>query len=324
VKNNSKILSLVLIVIALVAGGAGQLYVDRGFFPSFMGDVRDLTVLQHDKTIPHPGSNCINITYSAKKSGGEGWGGIYWQYPDQNWGDYPGRNLNWARILTFWARGKYGGEKAEFKIGGINGKYTDSINPPVSTGVKILTTSWKQFEIDISEYNKSSVIGGFCWVTNSSQNPNGCTIYLDDLIYVVKPEDAYEQGYYQYRRQSQAWKSWSDPAKYFDIFVWITSGYGIRPLRTVLVSVVLIVIFTIIFILGHVIIHPTSAVSGRRPSNRFLDAFLFSAQIFFTHHPPAGWGYLDRWKTAILLEDVSGWILTAMFVATLVNVLFIK
>ena len=27
------------------------------------------------------------------------------------------------------------------------------------------------------------VLGGFCWVTNDTQNPAGCTIYLDDIVF---------------------------------------------------------------------------------------------------------------------------------------------
>jgi len=29
----------------------------------------------------------------------------------------------------------------------------------------------------------SNVIGGFCWVTNKTGNPDGATIYIDDMVY---------------------------------------------------------------------------------------------------------------------------------------------
>jgi len=45
------------------------------------------------------------------------------------------------------------------------------------------------FYLDDIEYSRnlqkdmSSVIGGFCWVTNEVLSPTGCTIYLDDIMF---------------------------------------------------------------------------------------------------------------------------------------------
>jgi len=157
--------------------------VQDAFYPSgWMGDWGDITLDDACTDNPHSEPTCIKITYSAAKSQGKGWAGIYWQYPDSNWGDNPdGRDLTGATKLTFWARGEKGGEKAEFKVGGITGKYPDSIQPPVSTGVIVLSDKWQQYTIDLTGMDLSHVIGGFCWVTNKHQNPNGCTIYLDDI-----------------------------------------------------------------------------------------------------------------------------------------------
>ena len=157
--------------------------VPDAFFPSgWMGDWGDISLDDACTDNPHSEPTCIKITYSAAKSQGKGWAGIYWQYPDSNWGDNPeGRDLTGATKLTFWARGEKGGEKAEFKVGGITGKYPDSIQPPVSTGVIVLSDKWQQYTIDLTGKDLSHVIGGFCWVTNKHQNPYGCTIYLDDI-----------------------------------------------------------------------------------------------------------------------------------------------
>jgi hypothetical protein len=72
---------------------------------------------------------------------------------------------------------------AEFKVGGISGTYKDSVHPAVSSGVIVLSDTWEKYNIDLTGKDLSHVIGGFCWVTNRNQNPNGCTIYLDDAIY---------------------------------------------------------------------------------------------------------------------------------------------
>jgi len=159
--------------------------VQDAFFPSgWMGDWGDIILDDASTDNPHSEPTCIKITYSAVKSQGEGWAGIYWQYPDKNWGDKPeGQDLTGVTKLTFWARGEKGGEKAEFKVGGITGKYPDSIRPPVSTGIIVLSDKWQQYTVDLAGKDLSHVIGGFCWVTNKNQNPQGCTIYLDDIRY---------------------------------------------------------------------------------------------------------------------------------------------
>ena len=159
--------------------------VSEYFIPSgWMGDYGDIEYDEACSNNPHSGTTCIRITYSP--SGSNEWAGIYWQYPEGNWGDQPGWNLHGATKLTFWARGDTGGEKAEFKVGGIKtaGKpYSDSIYPAVSTGVLSLSTSWQQYTIDLSGKDMSNVIGGFCWVTNKTGNPDGATIYIDDMVY---------------------------------------------------------------------------------------------------------------------------------------------
>ena len=157
---------------------------DAFYSGGWMGDWGDITLDDASTDNPHSEPICIKITYSAARSQGEGWAGIYWQYPDKNWGDKPdGRDLTGATQLTFWARGEKGGEKAEFKVGGITGKYPDSIQPPVSTGITVLSDKWQQYTIDLTGKDLSHIIGGFCWVTNKDQNPHGCTIYLDDIRY---------------------------------------------------------------------------------------------------------------------------------------------
>lgn len=157
--------------------------VPDAYYPSgWMGDWGDITLDDSCTDNPHSDPICIKITYSAARSQGKGWVGIYWQHPDNNWGDkIGGYDLTGATKLTFWAKGEKGEEKAEFKVGGITGKYSDTIQPAASTGVVVLSDKWQQYTIDLAGKDLSHIIGGFCWVTNKSQNPYGCTIYLDDI-----------------------------------------------------------------------------------------------------------------------------------------------
>jgi hypothetical protein len=156
------------------------------FIPSgWMGDYNDLSINTYSADDPYSKPYCTEILYTAARSNNAGWAGIYWQHPENNWGTTAGwiDVFNGARKLTFWARGKNGGEKAEFKMGGIAGEYSDSVRPAISTGPVVLSNNWTRYEINLTRLDLSQVIGGFCWVTNAESNPRGSTIYLDDISY---------------------------------------------------------------------------------------------------------------------------------------------
>jgi len=122
---------------------------------------------------------CIQNIYEP---GSSNFAGVYWQYPDKNWGDFRGLTIRGASRITFWARGERGGEIVEFIAGGINDKnkpYKDSFR--VSTGQVALSEEWRRYEINLFEQNLKSVIGGFCWAVPG--NPEGVTFYLDDIRY---------------------------------------------------------------------------------------------------------------------------------------------
>lgn len=168
--------------------GMRNISVSAAFYSSgWMGDIDAIKYTDGWIGNPHSGPTCVQITYSPdfNDSVREAWAGIYWQYPSNNWGNMPlGRNMTGAKNLTFWARGERGGELAEFKVGGIPGRYPDSIDIPITTGVIVLSKNWTAYTVDLSGQNLSHIIGGFCWVTNENQNPLGSTIYLDDMTYV--------------------------------------------------------------------------------------------------------------------------------------------
>lgn len=155
-----------------------------------MGDTKDITFDDGCSVNLHGGKTCIEIVYSAQGSQGRGWAGIYWVDPPNNWGQKDGGfNLTGKTKLTFWARGHKGGEQAEFKVGGLgrdpdtgepNNRFYDSL-PVISIGPLRLTAEWEQYTIDLSQEDLSKVMGGFVWVTNTTQNPSGATIYLDDI-----------------------------------------------------------------------------------------------------------------------------------------------
>lgn len=158
---------------------------DLGFEPTgYDGDKRDIVSFRDDwPDNPHSAPTCIRIEYvpSAVSKASKGWAGIYWQYPPNNWGDMSGKYLTGVKELTFWARGEKGGEKAEFKVGGISG---DSLGKEISTGEIELEKSWKKYTIPLDGKDLSNVKAGLFWASYRDKNPAGCTIYLDDIAYV--------------------------------------------------------------------------------------------------------------------------------------------
>jgi len=157
----------------------GNHYIPSGW----MGDYGDITTDDGCTTDPHSGKHCMKITYNAKGAQGAGWMGIYWQNPANNWGTMKGGyDLSQYTKLTFWARGEKGGEVInEFKVGGITGAYPDS--DATSMGPITLSKDWKQYEIDLKGLDLSFISGGFEFSASKAENPDGFTIYLDDIKY---------------------------------------------------------------------------------------------------------------------------------------------
>jgi len=161
---------------------------DNHYIPSgWMGDYGDIKLNDQYTQNPQSGNTCIQFVYSAKKSQGQGWAGVYWQNPANNWGTKKGGfDLTGMNKLTFWARGEKGGEKIEkFVVGGIKGTYADTAE--VSIGPIELTNNWKQYTINLSGKDLTYISGGFCWVTTSDLNPEGATFYLDEIKFEYDP-----------------------------------------------------------------------------------------------------------------------------------------
>ncbi|MDD5561395.1 MAG: hypothetical protein PHT50_04610 [Candidatus Omnitrophica bacterium] len=176
---------------------------ENNFFPTGnMGDIGGAEINIFCKEYPYAGSSCVKIVYKEKSEQAYGWAGLYWQYPPNNWGNIPNAyDLTGARRLTFWARGKYGGEVInKFQVGGIAGKYRDS--GVASIGPVILSKQWKKYTINLNRIDNSiitsyedkecwpfmkplsRIIGGFCWATSlKTGNNQSITFYIDEIRY---------------------------------------------------------------------------------------------------------------------------------------------
>jgi len=153
------------------------------FVPSgWMGDYGAVTINSGNRDNPYSGATCLKIVYTGEPAQGAGWVGVFWQNPENNWGSKDGGfNLSGAKKLTFWARGEKGGEKLEFKVGGITGAFPDT--DMIGVGPLELTPEWKQYTIDLEGLDLSYMSGGFIWAASRMDNPEGFVVYLDDVIY---------------------------------------------------------------------------------------------------------------------------------------------
>jgi hypothetical protein len=149
-----------------------------------IGDVDDINVAPLDERGDRAGRMSVQIDYRPRHAGGLGWAGIYFLYPDGNWGRMPGRNLNGATRLTFWACADHV-TRAEFAVGGIRDPrlpYVDSLQS-VSTGIVAVTPTWQRYEIDLKGKDLSSVIGGFGLVTSRDQDRDARSLFLDEITF---------------------------------------------------------------------------------------------------------------------------------------------
>lgn len=156
---------------------------ELNYIPSgYMGDDKAIEYQPDHSDNPHQGKYCQKWIYYGKSSQGNGWAGVYWQEPANNWGEiYGGFNLSKFTKLTFWARGENGTEILNFKVGGITGRYPDSAQVELpNVG---LTKEWKKYTINLEGKDLSRIIGGFCWSASKQSNPFGCIFYLDDIVY---------------------------------------------------------------------------------------------------------------------------------------------
>jgi hypothetical protein len=161
------------------------------FAPSgYMGDgASSTTAIVMDTAtclVPRPANatgDCYRVTYTP---GSTGWGGVFWQYPANNWGAKPGKlSEAGATKVTFQAAGTKGGESVTFQVGGISDvtlPYHDSFKV---TQQETLTTALAPYPIDLSgKTYDAGVLGAFAWtVAAPSGSSTPIVFYLDTILW---------------------------------------------------------------------------------------------------------------------------------------------
>ena len=151
------------------------------YIPSgWMGDTKSIKVDPNHTEKPNSGKTCMRCEFSASN----GWGGVAWQNPEQDWGDKKGGfNLTGARKLVFHARGEKGGEEVSFGFGliGTEKRYFDTAKR--STGKIRLGKDWQKYQINLNDLkaneNLERIKIGFVWTVASTGKPT--VFYLDDI-----------------------------------------------------------------------------------------------------------------------------------------------
>ena len=131
-------------------------------------------------------------------------------------------------------------------------------------------------------------------------------------------EDA-DNAYYQYRKQSQAEIEIS-LSKFADAFMWFTCGYGVIPLRTIFIAGFTIMLFSLIYWKGEGITRLKENNIENNQTVSFWDALYFSA-VTFTTVGYGDWFPKDRFRKFVMIEGLLGWLILALFLVTLANVM---
>jgi hypothetical protein len=170
--------------------------VDSYFRPTgYMGDgvtPGPVTVQAGGCKLPRPQGakgNCYKITYKPQPpEAGPAWGGVYWQYPDNNWGALPGKRIaQGATKVSFYAASESPSEMVTFRVGGIQNvgaAHQDSMKVDL---VQTLTPTLTQYSVDIRGQTYDEVLGPFAWVIMIYEPAKwavGATpivFYLDDI-----------------------------------------------------------------------------------------------------------------------------------------------
>ena len=146
---------------------------------------------------PCEGGSCIRCEQILREGDWGGWLFLNGWLPDGsntpqlNDGNMPGQGLDLtgAERLSFWARGEKGGEKVEFFTCGFGYTGPSSVNvefhdscPKQSLGTITLTDSWKEYIIDLSGLDLSSIALGFGYALAGTVSDIGPrAFYLDEI-----------------------------------------------------------------------------------------------------------------------------------------------
>lgn len=144
------------------------------------GGTDSLMVEPFSREDPKNGDICAMVSYD---SSAEEWAGLFIQATgDWRRGPGIGLDLTGAETLSFWSRGNRGGEVVTFGYGYEPDRSGTADTAHGSQSVS-LENDWRQFTMNLKGKDLSHISGLFSLRLNKEDNPEGATIYIDDIRY---------------------------------------------------------------------------------------------------------------------------------------------
>jgi hypothetical protein len=157
-------------------------YAPEGFF----GDGETRGQVEMSRTCPDraPGASgdCYTLTY---RPGVRRFAGVFWQYPHNNWGFWPGHYIApGAARIAFQARGARGGETITAGAGQSDTPHQHRDSFSLDGTTVALTDRWSEYQVLFrgSTYaGASGVIGAFLISMVAPENDQTVVVHLDDI-----------------------------------------------------------------------------------------------------------------------------------------------
>jgi uncharacterized protein YjbI with pentapeptide repeats len=175
------------------------------------------------------------------------------------------------------------------------------------TNVYLIETDYNQMNVEWSTLKDALDFNGLAYIK-----------LIKNFREMQQFEEA-DAAYYQYRRLSQKNKKWSDSSKLMDVVAWLSCGYGVKPRRPLIGGFILIIVFALVYKLGNGIRRLKLKENGDSRVS-FWDAFYFSVTTFTTVGY-GDWYPIDRYRIAVMIEGILGWLLLALFIVSLASVM---
>ena len=245
----------------------------------------------------------------------------FWNASFSDYADFGGVGFNgWAEFsgANFSGDTDFGG--ANFIIGAIFSGVSFSSNAffNFTKFNRVFLSNTKFTKVSLIEADFKSMKVSWSSLENALVFDGPTYIKLIKNFREMEQFDDADDAYFQYRRLSQANKGVSF-SKLGDIFMWVTCGYGVEPHYTIICGLVIILVFAIIYWLGGGI-RRLKEKEGDDNRVSFLDAFYFS-MVTFTTVGFGDWYPVDRYRMAVMIEGLVGWLTLALFLVTLANVM---
>ena len=158
------------------------LAVDDWFGPSgYMGDGESGLIDAGECSMRSAGAlgRCHRFRWTR---GEKGWAGVFWQYPDGNWGSVEGLQIPaGATGVAFEAWGETGEEVVTFGVG-----MGDVDGFAVELPAVALTTTPTSYLLDLTAVEYEQVVGGFVWTSTGDRAE---TVFYIDNIRWIKDQD---------------------------------------------------------------------------------------------------------------------------------------